>query len=50
MPLGIDSRILCSSHDMELTSYDAMGHRAVLGGGHCRTNIHSGVEMAEWTE
>jgi hypothetical protein len=50
MPLAIDSRVLCSSHDMELTSYDAMGHRTVLGGGHYRTNIHSGVEMAEWTE
>jgi hypothetical protein len=41
------SRVLRSSHNMGLTSYDAMDHRTVIGGHHCGTHIHSGIGMAE---
>jgi len=30
MPIAIDSRVLCSSQDMEVTSYDAMDYRPFL--------------------
>ncbi|MDI3461878.1 MAG: hypothetical protein OJF50_000699 [Nitrospira sp.] len=46
MSIVIESRVLYSSHDMEVTSDDAMDHRTVLGGGHYRTHVHSGIEMA----
>lgn len=46
MSIAIESQVRRSSHDMEVTSDDAMDHRTVLGGGHYRTHVHRGIEMA----
>lgn len=47
MSIAIESQVRRSSHDdMEVTSDDAMDYRTVLGRGHYRAHVHSGIEMA----
>jgi len=47
MSIAIESRVHYSSHDMEVTGYDAMDHRTVLSEHHCGSHVHCNISMAE---